>query len=387
MVAACGALGHGEAVADRVAGLLTCDTGLNPDQLALWDGVTEGRFGSGAMPAVRSVWSPALDEANADVASWRTWIHDQATTRDVEAMLDWVAQLLGAGGEPLPAVAAAADGAQGVGSTAGLRAVVTGLVARGTDQEAPLLSRARELREQIENPGRVSGQDAVDQPGTPVVEVVRRSALASAPDTSERAELVSWIAPGIRAAAEAEAATLATEVPISEQIRTPEGTIDVGATGPGRGQVERAKEGIQVRYPTSPIVGGLLGGAAGVLLVVTIVLFAIGSGWAFLTLVLAIAAGVAAVRAEIQRRGRIATAADAASRLDEGLANARRRVEARIDAREITRTKAGSALAAIRAGHDATEPVARTAPEPAAPKAEIVASESGAVQPGDPERA
>jgi hypothetical protein len=97
------------------------------------------------------------------------------------------------------------------------------------------------------------------------------------------------------------------------------------------------------------MVSGLFGGAAGVLLVVTIVLFAIGSGWAFLTLVLAIAGGVAAVRAELQRRGRITTAAEAASRLDEGLAGAQRRVEARLDAREITRTKAGSALEAIRA--------------------------------------
>ena len=109
-----------------------------------------------------------------------------------------------------------------------------------------------------------------------MVEVVRRSALASAPDTlgARRAGVLDR--PGIRAAAEAEAATLATEVPISEQVRTPEGTIDVGATGPGRGQVERAKAGIQVRYPTSPMVGGLLGGAAGVLLVVTVVLFATG---------------------------------------------------------------------------------------------------------------
>jgi hypothetical protein len=359
VVAACGALGHGEAVADRVPGLLTCDTGLSPDQLALWAGVIDGRFGSGGLPAVRAVWSPALDEANADVPSWRTWIHDQAKTPDVETMLDWVARLLGVGSEPLPAAAPAGNASgsaaghapepTNAGSVAALRGVVTGLVAQGTDQEGPLLARARELRERIENPGRASGQDTVDQPGTPVIDVVRRSVLGTAPESAERDELVSWITPGIRSAAEAEAATLATEAPISEQIRTPEGTIEVGATGPEPGQVERARAGIQARYPTSPMVSGLFGGAAGVLLVVTIVLFAIGSGWAFLTLVLAIAGGVAAVRAELQRRGRITTAAEAASRLDEGLAGAQRRVEARLDAREITRTKAGSALEAIRA--------------------------------------
>ena len=178
VVAACGALDRGEAVADRLPGLLICDGGLSADQLALWGGALDGRFGSGALATVRAVWSSALDQTNADVATWRTWIREQAATRDVEVILDWVGRLLGTGGRPPPAVPTAGDFAGPAtaagpatrtgtatgaptrdgndGSGAALRAVVGRMVVQGTDREAPLLSRARELRERIENPGRVS---------------------------------------------------------------------------------------------------------------------------------------------------------------------------------------------------------------------------------------
>ena len=109
-----------------------------------------------------------------------TWIREQAATRDVEA----IARLgrpaaREPAAEPPPAVAdrrglrrprhrhrprhphrhrhrqpPTRDGTAGAGA---LRAWSARMVAQGTDQEAPLLSRARELRERIENPGRVPG--------------------------------------------------------------------------------------------------------------------------------------------------------------------------------------------------------------------------------------
>lgn len=365
VVAACGALHHGTAVADRLPPLLTCDDRLNDDQLALWGAAVAGEYGP-VLPAIRPVWARAIEQANADVGGWRAWCQAQSRSRDAEAIVGWIADLLGVGTRSVgsPASPAAPEAGRAGVSPAGtdtsgqapepadvpLRAVVTRLVAQGTDQEAPLLERARELRERIENPGRTpAGDRAEENSGSAVIDVVREALLATEPGSPERIELLSWVGRGLRAAAEAEAATLATLEPISERIHTADGEIDVTSSGPEPGQVERVKSRLIARNPTSPVPSGIAAGVTGVFLILSIVLFVLGSGWAFLTALITVAAAVATIRAERSRRGRKLSAATTSARIDADIDDARGVVAARIDARERTRTEVTATLEKIRA--------------------------------------
>jgi hypothetical protein len=402
VVAACGALGRGSLVADRLPPLLACDDALNDDQVAVWGAAVAGSFGW-VLSRIREVWTPALDSTNAEVASWREWCHQRAGVRDVEGTIGWIAELLGgvelaiasgdqatatdaliqsaastrsvrpdpgsasqdawSPGQPLPAQLAPAGTSSGTAASrtadrpvpeAALRAVVTHLVAKGTDQEAPLLERARELRRRIEDPGSLAPEDS-EPVRTPVVDAVRSALISTLRASPERGELLTWIGPALRAVAEAEAATLSSLEPVRERVNTADLDIFVTAEGPDTGQVDRARAGIAARYPESTSASAIAGGVAALFGIIGVVAIILGWGWAFVTAIVTVAAGVVAVRTERARRERRASGQAARQRLTADVAEAEQAAATRIDAREISRSRVNQLLEFIRSSVPATD--------------------------------
>ena len=89
IVAAVGALGHGERVADRLPELLITDRELTGNQVVLLDAVVAGIYGP-VLDSLEPAFRPMVQRT--DPAGWRTWIEKASGTTNGENMLTWLRQ-------------------------------------------------------------------------------------------------------------------------------------------------------------------------------------------------------------------------------------------------------------------------------------------------------
>ena len=172
VVAACGALGHGPAVADLLPVVLVNDTELTEHQRRIWRAAATGAFGD-LGDDLAAVWRPALDAE--PTTGWAAWVDGHAASP--ADGISWLRELVTPADPSVPRSEAVepirrdADTPLGqlprqrsdappaeteLSPTAELRTVATDLIGRGMPAEAPLLQRSRELRARIERPGRTT---------------------------------------------------------------------------------------------------------------------------------------------------------------------------------------------------------------------------------------
>lgn len=307
VVAAAGALGQGPRVAARVPDLLVCDGVLTEHQLSLWKACSAGVYGD-VLPAVRPRWAASLDTAAAS-DDWVNWVHSEAHSPDAEEALRWLdresAVLTGPDDAvPVPP-AAPVPTSQPVepDPKVWLRSVVAELIGRGAPGEADLLTRARNLRAQIEKPGAEQRPTAPSGSASLVpVDVAVRLAYAGAdPGSALRRELLGWIAAPLVAALGRLAAEATKREPGQVALRTPGGTLSIPPTGPDPAKLQRVKDNIALNNtgPTRKFSGSVGIGIAFVLLAVVA---GVAGGSASLVLVLVVSALAAAAVAVLTRR-------------------------------------------------------------------------------------
>ena len=294
VIAAAGALGRGEQVASRVPDLLVCDGSLTAHQSALWSACWGGVYGA-VLPEVRRRWSASL-AGDDDLDGWVAWLRNGSGSVRPEGALAWLDRLTSAEvaiGSVRPHPAVPRDAPVAPDPAIPLRAVVSELVARGVPGEAELLLRARELRQQIENPG--SGLTQVPTPaGTGCTVVVAlRQALTSLPAGSDtQRELLAWVAgPLTQAVGVLTREAAAVEAPRAS-ARTPGGVVSVTAEGPDPEMLEHVHANVDVLNspPTRKLYGSaVLAGVLALLAVLAVLL----TGSTALPVVLALGAVVA----------------------------------------------------------------------------------------------
>lgn len=317
IVMAAGALGHGEAVRDRVPDLLVGDGTLTEPQVLLWSAALEGVYGD-VLPAIREVWAGSLE--NPDVDDWLQWVSDEAGSSP-EDQLGWLDRQTG---EQVPAPvdyigpADVDDPAEGDHvpapvrqSVEALRSTVTEMIEAGVGEEQELLTRARELRATIEDPEGASRRKAAPaarkrsftrpdlhpdegaaDPTRPRISELVRSAWLTAPTGSSlRTELDGWVRPGL--AATASAITLKSPRPAVVQARSSGGSVDVVASGPkDPKRVTLATQSIHRQHERTPWARWAYLGGAALCLVLAIVTGVGGStGWPVLFAIGAIGLG------------------------------------------------------------------------------------------------
>ena len=313
MVAAAGALGHGEQVGSRIPALLVSDGPLSAAQLALWSAVLGEQFGA-VLPAVRASWQPAIETSG---SNWRAWAAAQAKTDSPVDVLRWIEGQVSSAGLA-SSLETRLDDSVGTSARVGLQAVVTGLLERGMGEEVALLERARQLRAAIEKPGqapKATGGPAPDapeyQPPTTVTDEVRTAFLAAAPGSATRAELLGWMRTGLQAAIAELAAEAERTAPVNVQARTPAGVIEVAPTGPRAEAVEGAEQRLLDRYPPSRRKLWLSLAGAGALVIIALVDLVTGpTALVVLALIGALICGIVAlvaVRDERNKRRELGT--------------------------------------------------------------------------------
>lgn len=333
-VTAAGALGHGVAVGDQVAPLLTCDEHPSARQRVLWQGVLAGLFGA-VVAQARPVWSPQLETDRVD---WRNWIGSASKSNSATDNLRWLAELtvdleppptrltvpvpISTDPEPIPAdpaLTAARDA---------LRTVVLGLIDQGMGDEGALLERARLLRRAIENPGAGVAKPVEEPAGPGVTDEVRTALLAAAPGSANRRELLLWIRPLLAPVVEQLAREAATPVAVTMPVNTKAGRVEVGDQGAAPADVARAEAAIAAwsRAPWSRVVvPAAIAGAFAVLAFV--VLLAGHPRGALLLLLAAIVAGLWAGFSEHTRRGTLRQRQTLITELHDDLSEATVRVQ------------------------------------------------------------
>ena len=320
VVAACGALGHGPAVADLLPAVLVNDTGLTEHQQRIWRAAATGAFGE-LGDDLAAVWRPALDAE--PTTGWAAWVDEHAgTPADGIAWLRALAapgdpsdsrteavepsrrepdtplgQLPRERADPPPAVTEPSP-------TAELRTVATDLIGRGMPAEASLLQRSRELRARIEQPGRTTQPAPAtsgDESAT-VVSELRRALLMPSTAPAVRATLVSWVGASLAAVTKRLVFTSTRTPPSQETVRAAGAEIAVTPSGADPGEVAAGLARLQALHhvPSTWLIG--LSAGTGVALLLTLVLAVVGSDWAWLTGVFAVAAAIGAGQQRRQRR-------------------------------------------------------------------------------------
>jgi len=348
LVAAAGALGRGEQVADRLPDLLVCDEALSSHQVALWRAACAGVFGR-VLNQIRTRWELSLAR-DGDMQAWRMWLHEQSGSDRVDETLRWLDQETerltsesepepAAGGEQAvaaaraPAAQTAVPGSPETGDPrAQLRIVVSELVARGMPGEVELLSRARELRARIEDPHRPQADAPTSSPAeVPVVDAVRSALADSTPGSVLRHELLPWVSGPLAAAVSELVAEAEDNEPVVVQARTPGGTVVVRAGVPLAAALVRARENVEIKNapPTAKLYGSgaIAAGFAVLALVALLLTDSVG-----LPVVLLVSAGVAAAVSFVALRERTA----ATSRHAEDLSELDSKVQAAVGAAETT---------------------------------------------------
>ncbi len=291
VVAACGALGHGTAVADLLPVVLVGDTELTEHQRRIWRAAATGRFG-GLGDDLGAVWRPVLDRE--PVAGWSAWVAGHAATP--AAGVGWLRALVtpgarvaeaggpGPGETPLGQLparrAAEPDDAQSDPAVE-LRTVATELIGRGMPAEAALRQRSRELRALIEAPDRARAAEAETNPAT-VVSEVRRALLLPSTAPPVRTTLLSWVSAPLTGVVDQLVATATGSPPARETLRGSGGVLVVTSKGADPAAVTAGVTRLEAAHQVTNtrLIGGAAGtGVAGVL---ALVLAVVGSGWAWL---------------------------------------------------------------------------------------------------------
>lgn len=313
VVAAVGALGHGERVADRLPQLLITDGVLTGPQAVLFDAAVAGVFGP-ALDPLEPAFGPILQRT--DPAAWRAWIAEASGTTNEDQMLAWLRQQLTEPGpsNTSPADAAAqqpknqqANGRRASGRPAtgeepeqdvapdprtALRQLVSSMIGSGYGAEGALLARARELRWQIEHPGQ---QRPESEQGPAAVDALDRLGhhLQTLPAGSPaHRTLVRWLAPGLLTAIDPLAAA-PSQAPAAIALRTHYGQLEVTAAGPDSNRLQQILTNVELSGVVPP--GRLYGYgiAAGVLAVLALVLALTGQPVvAVLAIIAAVVCGV-----------------------------------------------------------------------------------------------
>ncbi len=287
VVAAAGALGHGDKVGGRVAALLICDGELTPAQLALWRGVRAGGFGP-ILSEVLAGW----DSAGPAAKSWTDWVKGQAHSQQPNDGLRWLTRLItgeqGPGlalrGDPSTPVAAdqlvlsgepvTASATPAADPREALRAVVGELVSRGLGDEIELLERTRVLRARIEDPG-ASEIAAVDEQRSVVgnvIDEIRAAVIDTTLGRPERAVLLDWSRAGLlEAVAELRTQGERARPEITVQARTPSGVFEVGVGGADLARLAGTDVSLRQRFEVPMRKAVIPGVIAGVLVVAAVV--------------------------------------------------------------------------------------------------------------------
>ncbi|HEU4546549.1 MAG TPA: hypothetical protein VFR88_09690, partial [Microlunatus sp.] len=231
--------------------------------------------------------------------------------------------------------------------------------------EAPLLQRSRELRARIEQPGRTA-QSAPEASGerATVVSEVRHALLMSSTSAAVRATLVSWVGAALAAVIKRLVFTATRTPPSQETVRAAGAEIAVTPSGADPGEVASGLGRLQAlhRVPSTWLIGSSV--ATGVALLLTLVLAVVGSDWAWLTAVLAVAAAIGAGQQLRQRR--MAQRDEAAARrlFQEQLSAATERVSRAEEQRSAALVRLTGEAAALKA----------QLPQPVSPAAQPVSS-------------
>ncbi len=342
VVAAVGALGHGDVVADLLPGVLVNDSELTEHQRRIWRAATTGVFGD--LGGLTAAWRPALDAEPLD--GWLAWV--DAHTDSPETGIAWLRALVTAGdpaaspvrgtgvGDEVPLgqlpASRSAEPVAEIGPLDGLRAVATDLIARGLPAEAPLLQRARELRARIKqptpSPPATHERSATTSDGEPatVVAEVRHALLLTSTPPATRVTLVSWVAPALASATKRLTLTATRAQPAQEVVRAAGAEIVVTPRGADPADVEAGVARLRAFHhtPTAWVVGPAV--SAGVALLVTLGLAVAGTAWAWLVAVVAVACAIAAGQQLRQRRAAAQDAEAAVRRFTDQVQEATARV-------------------------------------------------------------
>lgn len=315
VVAATGALGHGERVADRLPELLITDRELTGHQVVLLDAVVAGVFGTKALESLEPSFRPLLQRT--DPAGWRSTIERITGVTNDDFILNWIrGQFADSTAAPSPdAQQSSPDAAQPAGSQdtsaeakagegdpkAPLRAVVAALIGGGYGGEGALLARARELRWQIENPGRTRPES---EQGPAPVDALDRLVhhLKELPVGSpEQRTLLRWVAPGLQTFIDP-LGTVTARPPASVDVRTYYGSLPVTAAGPDQKRWQQIVRNVEEsgKVPPGKLYGfGIAAGACAVLALVCAL-----TGQTVLAVMAVIAAVILGVMCGLQLRAR-----------------------------------------------------------------------------------
>ena len=291
LVAACGALGRGDRVVDKVANLLIADSTLTMSQLRLFGAASEGLYGDVAA-LLEPVLRPAI--AAEPTSSWAGWVTGEAGSSPSQAVA-WIADLIAE--RPGDDMAEAAGAAQ-----TQLREIVTELVGRGMPEEAGLLARARELRARIERPDG-SPSTTAEEKAVTVMDEIRRTVTADSTLPELHRALLGWLAEPLSAVV-AQVTQQAASEPVEPTIVRRAGTdVVVTADGAEPEVVDRVVTQIRATYqlPRQPIPWWIIGAVVAVLFAAVLVIND-SVVWAVLFGLVAAGCGYAAVRQRGRRR-------------------------------------------------------------------------------------
>jgi hypothetical protein len=311
VVATCGALGHGPAVADLLPTVLVNDVELTEPQQRIWRAAATGTFGD-LNDGLAAVWRPALEAE--PVTGWASWVDAHASTP--ADGISWLRDVVVTGQRPDPRATAseqraAVDTPLGqlprqrsetvppppvTSPTAELRTVATELIGRGMPTEAALLQRSRELRARIEQPGRTRAAAAAALPTEPatVVTEVRRALESPSTAPAVRATLVAWVSADLASVVKRLTYTATRTPPVQETVRAAGAEIAVTPKGVDPTELSAATARLEALHRVAPQRFRIWASAAGISVVLVLVLAVLGSDWAWLFAVAAVAAAIGA---------------------------------------------------------------------------------------------
>jgi hypothetical protein len=293
VVAACGALGHGRAVADLLPAVLVNDNELTEHQQRIWRAAATGAFGD-LGDDLAAVWRPALDAE--PVSGWADWVDAHAAS-PAEG-ITWLRELVTPGDPSVPPSAVTE-----MSPTTELRTVAAELIGRGMPAEAPLLQRSRELRARIERPDQTPRPEPTTPGAEPVTVVseVRRALMLSSTTASVRATLVSWVAASLASVTKRLVFTATRTPPSQETVRAAGAEIAVTPSGADPTEVAAGVARLRALHHVPPTWSLAFAVGTGVAVLLTLVLALLGSDWAWLTGVGAVAAAIGAAQQLRQR--------------------------------------------------------------------------------------
>ncbi|MDN5726598.1 MAG: hypothetical protein L0G99_11810, partial [Propionibacteriales bacterium] len=327
-----GALGRGEAVADRVIGLLITDGDFTPLQQTVWEASVAGLYGD-LLPSLRPAVERALAAAPTDrlvdglgftlpaatlalrwliVAAETRAATDQPASAGAQGALPVDVEAYPGAGTDQDDVTSPEDRRES--SLTALRTLAIQLASAGMPGERDLLARARELRATIESPTDAERAERATEPiPRPVADAVLDAHRSLPPGDPARVELFTWIAPHLDGLVDT-LVRKGTPDEVEVLAKTAGGNVAVRPDGMDVAARQKAEQHVEARY------GGGAGlkekvclGVAGVGVVLAVLCFIVAAP--ALGVLLLVAAGVAAALGLVAMRERRQAATDRAADL------------------------------------------------------------------------